>query len=209
MDTLERGKNKLGEICDILRKETLEPAQNEANQIIENAQLESQKIIEKAHIDAENLLEEARAKIAQEKKLFESSMALAAKQTFDQLKEKIQIQLFNDQLDHLSKSMMSESELVAQLIAAIINIIEKEGLGANLSVTLAKTIKPETVSQYLAVSAAEKVKKGAMTIETSNGDAKIVLQDQKMSVDISSDSLKSVLGSFLRDSFRNVLFKNV
>ncbi len=209
MDTLEKGKNKLSEICDILRKETLEPAQDEANEIIEKAQQESQKIIEKAHIDAESLLEEARAKIEQEKKLFESSMSLATKQTFDHLKEKIQIQLFNDQLDQLTKTIMSKSDLVAKLIAAIINIVEKEGLGSNLAVSLAKAVKAEEVCQYLVASAAEKVKSGAIVIEASDGGAKIVLLDQKMSVDISSDSLKDMLGSFLRDSFRDVLFKNV
>ncbi|MCH9632422.1 MAG: V-type proton ATPase subunit E [Chlamydiae bacterium] len=209
MDTLEKGKNKLGEICDILRKETLEPAQNEAHQIINSAKQESQKVIEQAKSEAKQLLEDAKAKIAKEQKLFESSMDLGSKQTFNQLREKIQKHLFNDQLAELTANMMGEGELVAKLISAIVNALEKDGLNSNLTIALANSIKAEDVSKTLVAQAAEKIKKGKISIESISSGAKVSIEDQKVSIDVSDQSLKELMGNFLRDSFREILFKNV
>ena len=209
MDTLEKGKNKLGEICDILRKETLEPAQNEANQIIEKAKQESQKVIEQAQAEAKHIQEEAQAKIVKEQKLFESSMDLGAKQTFNQLREKIQQHLFNEQLSELSANMMSDGELAAKLISAVVNAVEKDGLNSNLTLALADSIKVEDVSKSLVAQAVEKIKNGKISIESISSGAKVSILDQKVSIDVSDQSLKELMGNFLRDSFREILFKNV
>ena len=88
METLEKGKSKLSEICEILRKETLEPAQNDAHEIINAAKDEAKKIKTKASAEAKEILENAQKKIEQEKKLFENSIDLASKHTFEQLRQK-------------------------------------------------------------------------------------------------------------------------
>lgn len=210
MDTLEKGKNKLGQICDILRKETLEPAQNEAQRIIDDAKQEAQKIIEKAHVDGKTLIDEAHEKITQEKKLFESSMDLGVKQAFNQLKELIKAKLFNDELLNLSEKVIADKDLISKLVATIISAVDKEGLDAHFTVFLSKSMSQEEVSRYLAEKVVARVKNGEISIETTpaNG-AKVVLKDQKMSVDISEQSLKELMGSFLKESFKDVLFKNV
>ena len=209
MDTLEKGKNKLGEICDILRKETLEPAQGEAKQIVDQAKEESQKIIDLANAEAQQLKDAAAAQIEKDRKLFESSMDLASKQTFNQLKEKIQDHLFNDELHSIASEIMKEGDLAAKLVGAIVNTIEKEGLHTNLSLALSGSIKPEDVSKNLVSNAAEKMKNGQISIESISDGAKVSIADQRVSVDISEQSLKDLLGSFLRDSFKEILFKNV
>ena len=48
MKELETGKNKIQKICDVLRNETLDPAKQEAREIIENAHIQAAKIIEDA-----------------------------------------------------------------------------------------------------------------------------------------------------------------
>lgn len=209
MEALEKGKSKLGEICDILRKETLEPAQNDAKEIVESAKEESQKIIERAHAEAKQIIEEAHSKVEQERKLFENSMDLASKQSFDDLRQKVEQHLFGVELSQLSKDIMKENELIAKLIGALINAIEKEGLKTNLSLALSKSIRPEMISQYLALDMAEKLKKKELVIEQIESGAVIKIIDQKMRVEISEQSLKELMGTFLRDSFRKILFKNV
>lgn len=210
MDTLEKGKNKLGQICDILRKETLEPAQNEAQRIIEEAKQEAQKIIEKSKLDAQALIDSAKQKIDQEKKLFETSMDLAVKQAFNQLKESVQTKLFNDELASLASQVTSASDLISKLVAAIVSAVDKEGLDAHFSVYLSQALSKEELSKHLASQVLQRVQKGEISIETgATSGAKVVLKDQKMSVDISEQSLKELMGSFLRESFKDVLFKNV
>ena len=210
METLEKGKNKLGQICDILRKETLEPAQGEAQKIIEDAKGEAQKIIEKANLDAKSIIDDAHQKVEQEKKLFETSMDLGVKQTFHQLKELIQNKIFNDELLNLSNKVISEKDLLSKIVAAVVSAVDKEGLDARFSVYINEAISTEEFSKYLAEKALSRVKSGEIAIETSSSSgARVVLKDQKMSVDISEQSLKELMGSFLKESFKDVLFKNV
>lgn len=209
METLEKGKSKLSEICEILRKETLEPAQNDAHEIINAAKDEAKKIKTKASAEAKEILENAQKKIEQEKKLFENSIDLASKQTFEQLRQKIGEHFFSIELQKLSKDILKENELVAKLVGAILNTVEKEGLGTNLAVGISKTLKPEDVSKYLTSNLMDKLKKGELKVEDVASGAVVKLVDEKMTIEISDESLKDLMGSFLRDSFRKILFKNI
>ncbi len=206
MKTLEKGKNKLGEICAVLRKETLEPAQLEADKIIEAARAENRQIIARAKQEAEALILKAQQTIAQERKLFESSMDLAAKQSFDQLKQQIEQRLFDAQIAHITDLFLKDGSGMAQLVAAVIRSVETEGVHTNLALALAKNISPEDVSLALAGDVAKKIKEKAIPIDLLERGASIKLVDQKLSVEISDQSLKELLGSFLRESFRKVLF---
>lgn len=208
METLEKGKSKLGEICEILRKETLEPAQNDAKGIVDSARIESQKIIELAHAEAKQIMDDAHAKIEQERKLFENSMDLASKQSFDELRQKVEEHLFAIELSQLGAGMLKEGELVAKLLGAIINAIEKEGLGSNLALAISGILKPEEISKHLMDGIKQKLEKNEIPIESIDSGAVIKIVDKKMRIDVSEQSLKELMGTFLRDSFRQILFKN-
>lgn len=208
MEALEKGKAKLGEICDILKKETLEPAQNEAKNIIDSAKNESGQIIERAHAEAKQIIDSAMAKIDQERKLFENSMDLASKQTFDELRQRVEEHLFGLEVSKLSHEMIQSNELIAKLIATIMGAIEKEGLKTNLSLALSSSIKPEDVSKHLANEMAEKLKSGEIKVESIAGGAVVKVADDNLKIEVSEQSIKELMGSFLRESFRNILFKN-
>ena len=45
MKGLDTGREKIQKICDSLRKETLEPAKQEAREIIENAHMQASEIV--------------------------------------------------------------------------------------------------------------------------------------------------------------------
>lgn len=53
MKSLETGKDKIQKICDALKKETLEPAKQEAREVIENARLQAAEIVTAAKKEAE------------------------------------------------------------------------------------------------------------------------------------------------------------
>lgn len=208
MEALEKGKAKLGEICDILKKETLEPAQNEAKSIVDSAKNESGQIIEKAHAEAKQILDAAMAKIDQERKLFENSMDLASKQTFDELRQRVEQHLFGIEISKLSQEMIQSHELISKLIATIANAIEKEGLAANLSFALSSSIQPEEISKHLVKEIAEKLKGGEIKVESIESGAVIKVAEDNLKIEVSEQSIKELMGSFLRESFREILFKN-
>lgn len=209
MEALEKGKHKLGEICEILRKETLEPAQGQAQEIIESAKAEGHKIIEKAQEEAKQILKATQLKIEQENRLFQNSLELAAKQCFELLKQQVDNQLFSAEIEKISDNLLSDKEIMGKLVAAVVTAITKEGLEANLSIAVARHVDVETISAHLVGKIAERLKKGEIKLENIPHGASIKILDKKISVDISSQSLKDLFGSFLRDSFREILFKKI
>ncbi len=209
METLEKGKEKLSEICDLLRKETLEPAQNDAKSIIEGAHKEKEQILKLARKEAESLIQESREKIEKEKVLFHTSMDVASKQTFSKLKQEIEQKLFNDELKHLVNEIAQDTQKVAQLVNVLVEVIEREGLNGNLTLGLANSIRPEELNKYLTKSLLEKIQKNEVPIESISGGAVVRLEDKKLTFDISDQALKELMGTYLRSSFREILFKNV
>lgn len=209
METLEQGKQKLVEICDLLKKDTLEPAQKEAASIVDAAKTESQKIIDQANEQAKGILDEVGKKIEQERVLFNTSLDVASKQTFDKLREEVEDKLFHQELGHLVQQISHDPETVARLVNVIIEVIEREGLNGNISLGLAKSIKPEEISKFLIKEVSTKLSKKEIPVEAISGGAVVCLKDKQISVDISDESLKELLGSYLRSSFREILFRNV
>jgi cell division septum initiation protein DivIVA len=59
MDTIETGKDKVKKICEVLRKETIEPAIAEAKHILQTAQENADQIIEEAKRKAAKLVADA------------------------------------------------------------------------------------------------------------------------------------------------------
>lgn len=209
MEALENGKHKLSEICDLIKKDTIEPAQREAASIIDAAHKEAERIISKAKVDAESIKQEADQKIHQEKVLFENSMDVASKQTFSKLRQEIENTLFSKELSSLVTQIAHDEKKVAQLVNVIVEVIEREGLNGDITLGLSKTIRAEELSKYLAKDLLAKLEKNEVPIETISGGAIVKIKDKNLSVDVSDQALKELMGSYLRSSFREVLFKNV
>ena len=77
MEILDSGKDKVKKICDTLKKQTLDPAKQEAKHIVDHALKEAEKIVKQAKEEAKQLVEEQKIKLSQEKKAFHSSLNLA------------------------------------------------------------------------------------------------------------------------------------
>lgn len=74
MKTTDTGKNKIQKICDLIKSETIEPAQQEAREIVENAHLQAKEIVDEARRQAEEIHAKALREIEQKKKVCESSL---------------------------------------------------------------------------------------------------------------------------------------
>src|SRR3990167_4788504 len=98
---LETGKDKIQKICDALRKETLEPAQQEVREILENAHLQASEIVRNAKKQAEEMIGTAVGNIEEKKKVFQASLQLACRQGVEQLKQRIEEQRFTRELAEL------------------------------------------------------------------------------------------------------------
>lgn len=206
MKTLEKGQEKIKKISDQLRRETLEPAQEEARKIIEEAKIRADEIIAEAEKQTEVIFAEARKAIEQERNVFESSLQQATKQSLESLRQSIEHRLFNEQLHQIISKQASEPNVIAKLITAIINAIEKEGLSADLAAIVPKHVSAKEVNHLLTEEVLKKLKEHSVVLGDFAGGIQIKLLDKNLMIDISDEALKDLVSHYVRKDFRKLIF---
>ncbi len=171
MKGTEPGKDKVKKICDILRRETLEPAEEEAEQIIRSAKEQAEQFIAAAKGEVEKLCTKQAQEIERQKNVFQSSLTQACKQAMEALKQSIEEKLFNQELGRLITKHTQDPKVLAQLVTAVVHAIEKEGSGAVLSVYVPAAVPARAVNMLLAHEILEKLKEKSVLVgPLSRGD---------------------------------------
>lgn len=204
--TLEKGPNKIQEICDILKKETLEPAKQQAEAIIAEAKAHGLKIIEEAQLAADQLLEAAHRKIAEDKNVFQSALSQASKQALESLRQSIETRLFNDQLEELIQKHAASPQIITDIIQSLLKGIEKEGLSKDLSALIPKTASAQSINALLGQTTLAKLRNQSVEIGNFGAGAQIKLHDKKITLDMSDGAIKELLADFVQKDFRKLIF---
>ncbi|MBI3508764.1 MAG: V-type ATP synthase subunit E [Chlamydiia bacterium] len=206
MKNLDSGKDKIQKICDALRKETLEPAKQEAREIVENAHLQAAEILKEAQNKAQKIVAEANKEIEEKKRVCQSSLQLSCRQAVEQLKQKIEQQLFNKQLAEFVAKEMSDPKLIAHLINSLVRSIEQQGWGEEFNAVIPKDISAHTINALLVSQILHKLEKESVTIGDFAGGVQIRLKDKQMTIDVSDAVIKDLIAQFIRRDFRNLVF---
>lgn len=204
--TLEKGPKKIQEICDLLKKETLEPAKQQAESIILEAQAHAESIIKNAQKNAEELVAGARHKIEEERNVFHSALVQASKQAVESLKQTIEEKLFNDQLQEAIQNQAGSPQIIAEIIQGILKGIEKEGLGKDLSALIPRIVSAQSVNALLGQSILAKLRNNSVEIGHFGAGAQIKIHDKKITLDMSDEALKELLANFVQKDFRKMIF---
>jgi V/A-type H+-transporting ATPase subunit E len=204
--TLETGNEKIHNICTLLKKETLEPAQEESKRIIEEAHQRAKEIVQEARSQAEALIQEAHNAMAQERSVFQSSLNQAAKQSVEMLRQSIEKHLFNPELHAQIVQHTSHPQVVAHFVSAIINSLDKEGLAVDLVALVPKTVAVKEVNQLLMAQILEKLKGRSVVLGDFEGGVKVRVENKKMVLDISDSEIKELLDRYIRKGFRQHMF---
>lgn len=206
--TLEKGEEKIQKICDALRKETLEPAKEEASVIIAEAKVRAEQIIKDAHEQADKHFEDAKTNIEKERNVFHSSLEQAGKQALEKLKQTIESDLFSNELQKVVEENAADPKVIAKFIDCIVNAIEKEGVATELSAIIPQSISSKEVNRLLGERILKRLKEKEVLLGQFAGGAQVKLIDRKMTIDITEKSLIELLSSYVRKDFRNLLFKD-
>lgn len=206
MKSFEEGSKKIQYICDKLKQDAIEPAKKESEAIIEEARNKAQQILEEAEREAARMHQEAKAAIEQERSVFQSFMAQTAKQTIESLKQFLEHQFFNTELQQLVNHQASDPKVIAKLIEAVIKAIEKEGISADLSVIVPQTVTSKEINTYLGENILNKLKERSVVLGHFNAGVQVKLHDKRMTIDISDKALIDILSSYRR-GFRELFFK--
>ncbi|MEI8125273.1 MAG: V-type ATP synthase subunit E [Parachlamydiaceae bacterium] len=207
MKTLEKGQDKIQKICAILRDQTLEPAQKEAQEIIERAQEHAEQIINEAQKAAQKLHEEAKTSVGRELTVFQSTLQQSVKQSLESLRQSIENKFFSENLVSVIEKSVSDPKIVANLIDAIVKAVEKQGLDANLSALIPKTMTPRQLNELLMKDVLEALKDQSVSVGDFAAGAKVKLNNKKIIIDISESALKELLSTYVaRKDFRKLVF---
>lgn len=206
MKGLETGKDKIQKICDALRKETLDPAKQEAREIVENARLRASEIVEEAKKEGEKILLAARKEIEEKKKVFQASLQLACRQGIEQLKQKIEKELFQKELVHLVAKEMTDPKVIAHLINAFMRSLEEKGIEEEFTAVIPKNISPRSISALVASHLLEKLQNEVVALGDFAGGVQIRLKGEKITIDISDTVVRELIGQYIRRDFRDLVF---
>ena len=206
MKGIEVGKDKVKKICDLLRKETLEPAKEEAEQIVEAARNQAQKMILDAKKEVEKMKNEASADITRQRNVFQSSLHQACKQALEGLRQEIEGKLFNQSLSKVLAGYTQDPKIVAELIEAIMKAIEKEGLDTDISVYVSSSVPPRSVNALLMQDVLKNMKEKSVLVGPITGGAQVKLHKENITIDVSDVAIKEMVSKYIRKDFHEMLF---
>jgi V/A-type H+-transporting ATPase subunit E len=205
METVETGKEKVKKICEMLRHQTLEPAMEEAERIAAEARMKAEQILEQAQHKVQKMQREAEKEIERRRVLFEASMQQGARQTVETVKQQIE-ELVVGQLGKTLSNKLSEPEVLASLITALVHAIEKEGIEGDLSVLIPSMVPARTINELLAKQLLDRLKEKSVLIGPMKGGVELKLHKEKITVEMTDEALQEMIGSYIRKDLREFLF---
>ena len=204
METLERGQEKIDRICSALRRDVLEPAKKQAEEIVADGQREAEQLVAEARKQAEEIMNAARISIEQERNAFYFSLQHAVKQALESLRHDIENKVFSDHLHDLIAKSGAHPDLIAKLINGIVQILKRDGLATDLTVLIPHTISPQEINDLLIHDVLNVLKEKSVTIGKFAAGAQVKINNKKIVIDMSEDALVALLASFIvRADFRN------
>lgn len=206
MKGLETGKDKIQKICDSLRKETLEPAKQEAREIVENAHMQASEIVEEAKAKAALMIQESEKEMEEKKRVFHASLNLACRQGIEQLKQKIEKDLFNQELASLVVKETSEPKVIANLLNSFMKSMEEKGIEEDFVALIPKGISPRMINDLLAAKVLERLQNKTVVASDIGGGLQIQLKGRQITIDISDTVVRELIAQYIRRDLRDLVF---
>jgi len=206
MKGLESGKDKVKKICEVLKKETLEPAKREAEEILQQAHAEAERIIAEAQAQAKNVGADAKKEIERQRNVFQSSLNQACKQSLEFLKQEIENNLFNKELSSMLTKQTQDPKVLAELITAVVKAIEKEGIDSDLTAYVSSAVPAQVVNSLIAKEILSRLKEKGVVVGSMQGGVAIKLHKDNITLDITDSALKELVSQYIRKDFRDMLF---
>lgn len=207
MSELETSNVKVKKICEIIKKETLEPAQQEAKNLLEQAHRQADEILSDAHLQANKIKEDTYLELERQKTMFQASLNQACQMALTEIKQKIETQLFNPALLKLIRESLKDEKTIARMIEAVIQAIIKGGIDTDLNVAIASSVSPSEVYTLLSKEVVERIKKEPAVVSTIGGGIKVKLVEDNIVLDLSDAAFEELIASYIRKDFKKHIFK--
>lgn len=208
MKGIDTGKDKVKKICDVLKKETLEPAKKEAEEILKKAEAEARRIVEQARLEEEKIRSESKKEIEKDRNVFQSSLHQACKQALETLKQDIEDKLFPAELSALLQQPMEQPHVIAELISAVTKALEKDGIDANLDIMIPNSVSVASINRLLTQNILQKLKANSVRVGSIQGGIAVKVEQNHITVDVTDEALKELISGYIRKDFRETFFRS-
>lgn len=206
MKGLETGKDKIQKICDALKKETLEPAKQEAREIVENAHMQAAEIVNEAKSKASLIIQEAATEMEEKKRVFHASLNLACRQGIEQLKQKIEKELFNQELSKLVISEMADPKIIAHLLNSFMKAMEEKGVEEEFVAKVPKSVSARSINELLSSRVLDRLQNKTVVAAEIAGGVQIQMKGRQITVDISDAVVRELIAGYIRRDLRDLVF---
>ncbi|WP_348662867.1 V-type ATP synthase subunit E [Chlamydia vaughanii] len=201
-------EDKLKQICDALRVETLKPAEDEADAIVRNAKEQAKRIVQEAQEEARQIIASAEEEANHKLKQGESALVQAGKRSLESLKQAVEHKVFKESLAEWLDNTLADAEVSAKLVAALIQAIEDQGISGDLTAYIGKHVATRAVNELLGKSVLAKLRGKGVAIGKFVGGVQLKVEDKNWVLDLSSDTLLDLLMRYLQKDFREMIFQD-
>jgi V/A-type H+-transporting ATPase subunit E len=202
----ETGRDRIQHICDLIRHETLEPAEREKQRCIAEGELRRQELIQEGLQEKERLLSEGRTALAKERYAFENALKQATQQALETFKQQVENKLFQPEIMRFVDTAITVPETASKFINTLITAIENAGLGVDLQVAVGQNVDATTVSKLLTKEMLERLQCEPTQSHAFNGGVEVAVTDANITVRMSDIELKKLLADHLHKEFRSLVF---
>lgn len=206
MRLLETGNEKVKKICEVLKRDTLEPAKQQADEIVENAKKEAERMIRHAQDKAANLLKEAEEKIQQQQEVFKASINIAFKQAIGKLKSDINTKIFQQALLSKIRSEMNATQLLGECIKALYQALEKYGFETDAQIVLSKQFSKEQVAALVAQLGIDHLRSHLIANGEFSSGLQVRIEKENLTIDLSDETVQQLILTFASDTLKKLIF---
>lgn len=201
-------QDKLKQICDALREETLKPAEEEAGSIVHNAREQAKRIVEEAKEEAQRIIRSAEETADQTLKKGEAALVQAGKRSLENLKQAVETKIFRESLGEWLDHVATDPEVSAKLVQALVQAVDAQGISGNLSAYIGKHVSARAVNEALGKEITSKLKEKGVSVGNFSGGAQLKVEERNWVLDMSSEVLLDLLTRFLQKDFREMIFQS-
>lgn len=202
----DTAQDKIRQLCDTLTREALDPAQNQASQIVAQARSQAETIVHAARHEAEQIKELAQQQLQQERGLFEASLRQAATLAMQMLKSEIEEKLFRAGMGELLGETLKDPVVLTRLIRGLIDAIERDGLGTDLSVEVSKGADVAALNELLGQRVLNRLREKACQLTNIAGGVLVSVKDRALTIDVSQEFLVEIFVKNFRGDFAKAFF---
>ena len=202
-------ENKLEQLTRKLYDEGLEKGRAEADRLVSEAKAEASRIVAEAQTKAEGIVKQAQERADDTAKNAMTEIALAGRQAVAKIKNEIAEAVVAKSTAAGVKAANLDGAFVKEMLLAV----AKNWNGASTSKVELTALLPEAARTQLDTvmkAAAAELLKAGVEVGYSNevrSGFKVAQKDGGYYISFSDDDFNALLGSYLRDKVRDLLFK--